>query len=86
MQLNLSDPITHIVETVLGCTIIGQYDSHRSLVVGLGDRAETFLTCSVPDLQLHIFPIYLDRLDLEVDSYKEKNVIIFLINSSGPSF
>lgn len=73
MQFNLSDPITHIVETVFGRAIIGQDDSHRSLVVGLGDRAETFLARSVPDLQLHIFPVYLDRLDLEVDSYKEKS-------------
>ena len=81
VQLNLSDPIAHIVETILRRAIIRKNNAHCSLVVGLGYRSETFLARSVPNLQLHILAIYLDCLDLKVDSYKEKNIIVILIDS-----
>ena len=69
MKFDLSDPIAHIIEGVFARAIIGENNAHCALVIGLSDSAEALLTCCVPNLQFHVFSIYLDRLDLKVDAY-----------------
>ncbi len=68
------------METFLSCAVISQNDTHRSLVVSLSYRSETLLPGSVPNLQFNVLTVNHDRLDFEVDSYKEKSLII-LMNS-----
>ena len=46
-----------------------------SLIISFCDGSESFLTCSIPDLQLYQFVLKVDDFDLEVDTYLlEKNV------------
>jgi hypothetical protein len=69
MCIDLLDPAGHTGERVRVGTIIGQYDTHRSLVVGLSDRTESFLTRRIPHLQFDRLPVQRDRLYLEVNPY-----------------
>lgn len=71
MDFNLSDPISNIIETFLGCAIICQNDSHGSFIVSLSDGPESLLASCVPNLKLHIFTIDINSLDLKINSYNE---------------
>lgn len=69
MQVDLSDPVSDIIEAFFTCAIISKNDAHSSFVVSLGDRSEPFLACCVPDLQLDVLPLNVDRLYLKVNAY-----------------
>ncbi len=47
--------------------IVYEHDAHGAPVVGGGDGTEALLARRVPDLQLDLLPVQLDRSDLEVD-------------------
>ena len=72
MQLYLSDPVPHVIEAFFHRAIISQYNAHGPFIVSLRYGPEALLPRSVPNLELHIFAINLNRFDLKVDSYKEK--------------
>lgn len=46
----LLKPVRDVVEGLLICRVIDQYNAHCTLVVGLCDRAEALLPCCVPHL------------------------------------
>ncbi len=69
VQLDLSHPIAHIVEGILTCAVVCQDYTHCAFIIGLSDSAETFLPGCVPNLELHVLSIDLDRLYLEIDTY-----------------
>ena len=71
MKLYLTDPILYILEAFVLCAIVSQNDAHGALIVGLCDCAEPLLPSCVPDLQFNVFAVDLNRLDLEINSYKE---------------
>ena len=50
VQLNLADPVPHVVEALLHRAVVGQDDTHCALIVGLRYRAEPLLAGRVPDL------------------------------------
>jgi hypothetical protein len=50
MLIYLLQPIGNIVKGLLVSTVVYQYDTHRTLIIGLGYCTETLLSCSVPDL------------------------------------
>jgi hypothetical protein len=47
--------------------IVYEHDAHGAPVVGGGDGTKALLARRVPDLQLDLLPVQLDRPDLEVD-------------------
>ncbi len=68
MLINLLQPVRYVIEGLLICCIINKYYAHCSLVVGLGDGAETLLTSCVPYLELYALIINVDFLDLEINT------------------
>lgn len=66
VALNLLDPAADILEGLLVIHPVGQDDATGSLVVGLRYIAESFLPCSIPNLQADLGVIDSDGLDLEV--------------------
>ena len=64
----LLQPILNVVEGLLFSAVINQDDSHGSLVVSLGDCSESFLSSSVPNLQLDSLLVDIDGLNLEVNA------------------
>lgn len=69
VSFDLLQPVLNIVVGTLFCAVVSKNDSHSSLVVSLSDRAESFLTGSIPDLELYSLAFDLDSLDLEVNAY-----------------
>jgi len=68
MCLDLFQPVLNIAESALFSAIIDQNNSHRTLVICLGDSTETLLASCVPYLQLDSLVLNINGLDLEVDS------------------
>ena len=68
MRLNLFEPVRDIVKCGLLGAVVDEDDAHGALVIRLRDRAESFLPCCVPHLQLHSLVLHIYRFDLEVDS------------------
>ena len=68
MLLQLPDPVADIVETVFIRAIICKHYSLSILKIILSDVSIALLACSVPNLELDIFPIELNVLDLKIDS------------------
>lgn len=66
MLVDLLEPVGNVVERLLVSAIVHQDDPHRSLIIGLCDRAETLLPCGVPDLKLDALVVDVDLLDFEV--------------------
>jgi hypothetical protein len=66
--LDLTHPILDALESFTVVDGVGKNDSHRALVIGLGDRFESFLACSIPDLHLDFLSININRLELEINS------------------
>lgn len=48
--------------------VVDKKNTHSTTVVSRGDGTETFLACSIPDLQLHSLAIQLNRTDLEINT------------------
>ena len=55
MRLYLFEPVLNVIESDFFCAVIHEKDAHRTLVIGLCDRSESFLASSVPNLKLHVF-------------------------------
>lgn len=54
----LSDPkVVNVLETLLAGDVVYDDDGVGSFIVGPSDGSETFLSCSVPNLQLDHFPL-----------------------------
>lgn len=68
VALDLFDPATDILEGLLVIDAIGQDDATGSLVIGLSDVPESFLSCSIPDLQSGFGTINRNGLNLEINS------------------
>ena len=73
MHVNLLEPVLNVVESALLSAVVDEDDAHGAFVVGLCDRAEAFLSRSVPNLQLHALVLHVDRFDLKVNSYNSKD-------------
>lgn len=71
MLINLFQPVLYIVESLLVGAIVNQYDTHRSLVISLGNSTEAFLASSVPHLQFNSLIIHIYFLYFEIDTYKQ---------------
>ena len=67
MKINLSNPISHIIEAFFARAVISKDDAHCPFVVGLGNCSKTLLTSCVPDLQLDILAVDIYCFDLEVN-------------------
>ena len=80
MLIDLLEPVLNVIEGLLICAVIDQNNTHSSLVVSLGDRPESFLSCSVPYLQLDAFVVNVNLFDLKVNPYRVINDD-YLINS-----
>ena len=65
--LDVPDPVLDVVEALLVGDVVDEHDAHGAAVVGRRDRAEALLARGVPDLQLDLLAVQLDRADLEVD-------------------
>jgi hypothetical protein len=68
MLIDLFEPIRNVVESLLVGAVVHQDDTHSTLVISLSNSPESFLACRVPHLKLDSLIIYIDLLDLEVDS------------------
>ena len=71
VHINLLQPIGDVVKSAFFGAVVHQDDAHGALVVCLRDCAEPFLTCCVPNLKLYSLVLHVNRLDLEVNSYKQ---------------
>ena len=76
--LDVADPVLDVVEALLVGDVVDEHDAHGPAVVGRGDGAEPLLAGRVPDLQLDLLPVKLDRADLEVDSCGASNKGLFI--------
>ena len=80
MLIDLLEPVRDVLECLLVCAVIDQNDPHGTFVVCLRDRPESFLSSSVPHLQLDSFVIHVDLFDLKVNAYRVINDA-YLMNS-----
>jgi hypothetical protein len=67
--INLLEPVGNVVESSLISAIVDQDNAHGSLVVSLGDCAESLLASCVPHLQLDPLLIDVNFLDFKVNAY-----------------
>jgi hypothetical protein len=67
MLIDLLEPVLNVIEGLLICAVIDQNNTHSSLVVSLGDGPESFLSCSVPYLQLNALIVNVNLFDLKVN-------------------
>ncbi len=68
MLLDLLHPLLHSREGITVCDVENNDNSVGASVVALSDCFEPALASSVPDLQLDLFVVELDLVDLEVDT------------------
>ena len=68
MSVNLLEPVGNIVKCLLFSAVVDENDTHSTLVICLGNRAETLLAGSIPHLELDALILDVDGLDLEVDT------------------
>ena len=73
MGFNLLEPVADVVEGCLLSAIVNQNYSHRTFIVGLSNGTEAFLTCSIPDLELHLLTVNVDRLYFEINTCHNKS-------------
>jgi hypothetical protein len=66
--LNLLYPVGNIFKTFIAGAIVSKNYTVCSAVVGLSDRSEPLLACSVPDLNFYTFSIKIYSLDFEVNA------------------
>ena len=78
--LDVPDPVLDVVEALLVGDVVDEHDTHGSAVVGRGDGPESLLSRCVPDLQLDLLAVELDRPDLEVDAC-EREVVCYTVYS-----
>ena len=76
IAFDLLDPASDILEGLLVIDSIGQDDAAGSFVVSLGNVSESFLACSIPDLQPDFGTINGNGLDFEIYSNCVEKVFI----------
>ena len=69
MSVDLLEPVGDIVKCLLLSAIVHEDNSHGSLVIGLGNRAETLLSSCVPHLKLNALLCNVNGLDFKVNAY-----------------
>ena len=79
MCLDLLKPVLDIVKGTLLSAIVHKDYTHSALIVSLCDCSETLLTCCIPHLQFYPLVLYINRLDLEINSCKLKKEILGVI-------
>jgi len=67
--LNVPDPVLDIVKGLLVGDVVHQHNAHGSSVVGRGDGPEPLLAGGVPDLELDLLTVQLNRPDFEIYAY-----------------
>ncbi len=68
MLVNLFQPVRNIVKGLLVSAVIHKNDAHGSLIVGLGNSTESFLSGGIPNLQFDSLIVDIYFLNLEVDT------------------
>ena len=68
MLLDLTHPGLHSGEALSVCNVIGHNNTVSALIVAGSNSLESFLTSSVPDLQLDGLAININGSDFEVNS------------------
>ena len=84
----LFDPLCDVLEGVTVGKVKDNEGSHCSVVVGLGDGSEAFLTCSVPNLATDILVVDFKAFGGELDPdggllIEEEGVVDKLGNQVG---
>ena len=69
MSVDLLQPVGDIVKCLLLSAVVHEDDTHRSLVIGLGNRAETLLSSCIPHLELYALILNVNGLDFKVNAY-----------------
>jgi len=68
VAIDLLKPLLHVVERHLIRHVVHHDDTVCSPIVARGDRSESFLPSSIPDLELDFLSFKLDGSDFEIDS------------------
>ena len=76
MLVDLAHPLADFGERVPIGNVVGDYDSMSAAVVARRDGLEPVLTSCVPNLQLDVLSINLDRTNLEVDANRRHEVLM----------
>ena len=69
MLVYLVQPVSDIRITLLFRAIVAENDAIGAFVIRLSDRSKSLLASSVPNLELNVFTVYWDVLDLKVNTY-----------------
>ena len=72
MGLDLFHPILQSIKGLEIVSRINHNDAHGSFVIGLGNGFEPFLPSRIPNLHSYLFTINLNRLDLEINAFNQK--------------
>lgn len=54
VRLYLFEPVLNVIESHFFCAVVDEEDAHRTLIIRLCDRSESFLTGSIPHLKFHV--------------------------------
>ena len=79
MCINLSDPISHVFETLGACTVVCENYSLCASIISLRYCSKSFLTSSIPNLYFDILTIQVYCPNFEVDSYMKIMVNVIFI-------
>ena len=67
MSFDLLHPSSYIIKRGSLIYRVGEYDAHSSPIVSLGDSFKTFLSGSIPDLQLNFRALHHDHFRFEIN-------------------
>jgi len=62
------DPGSHTEEGLFARDVVDKRDAMRTTVVVVSDCTEALLSCSVPDLNLDLAAVHIDRFESEIDA------------------
>jgi len=68
MLFNVADPVANVVEAALVRDIVHQQNSHGSSIISRCNRAETFLSSCVPDLELDTLRVEVNGANFKVNA------------------
>lgn len=74
--ISLLQPVIDILEGLHVSDVVHDDDSVSTLIVRRSDGFESFLTSSVPDLELHSLALDIEGSNFEVDSNRGQEAII----------
>ena len=67
MLFYLTHPILNTLECLIVIYCVSEDDTHRTFVVSLSDRFESFLASCIPDLHLDFFSVNINCLEFKID-------------------